>query len=190
MNTASGPSRRITRFRVLRAIASGVLTLLLANAAAAAAQGTAPLAPPAAQGDFAGRVDIGGGRHIYMECHGIGAPTVVLVSGHRNRGDIWNADPGSGSSTPNVFSEVGRFTRVCEYDRPGTASPTEKDFDPSRSDPVPQPTTARDAVADLHALLTAAGEAGPYVLVGHSVGGLISRLYTSSYPDDVAGLVL
>jgi pimeloyl-ACP methyl ester carboxylesterase len=156
---------------MLRAIASGVLTLLLTNTAAAAAQGTAPLAPPAAQGDFAGRVDIGGGRHIYMECHGIGTPTVMLVAGLRDRGDIWNADPGSGSSTPNVFSEVRRFTRVCEYDRPGTASPTEKGFAPSRSDPVPQPTTAQDAVADLHALLTAAGEPGPYVLVGHSVGG-------------------
>jgi len=157
---------------------------------ATAAQGTAPPAPPAAQRDFAGRVDIGGGRHIYMECHGIGTPTVVLVSGLRDRGDIWNAEPGSGSSTPNVFSAVGRFTRVCEYDRPGTASPTEQGFVPSRSDPVPQPTTAQDAVADLHALLTAAGEPGPYVLVGHSVGGLITRLYTSTYPDDVAGLVL
>jgi pimeloyl-ACP methyl ester carboxylesterase len=190
MNSASGPSRLITRCRVLRVIASGVFTLLLANAAAAAAQGTAALAPPAAQGDFAGRVDIGGGRHLYVECHGIGTPTVVLVSGLRDRGDVWNAALGSGSSTPSVFSAVGRFTRVCEYDRPGTASPTEKGFDPSRSDPVPQPTTARDAVADLHALLIAAGEPGPYVLVGHSVGGLITRLYTSSYPDDVAGLVL
>jgi pimeloyl-ACP methyl ester carboxylesterase len=190
MNDASGPSRIITRGRVLRALASGVLTLLLANAAAAAAQGTAPLAPPAAQRDFAGRVDVGGGRQIYMDCHGIGTPTVVLVSGGRDRGDIWNAAPGSESSTPNVFSAVGGFTRVCEYDRPGTASPTEQGFEPSRSDPVPQPTTAQDAVADLHALLTAAGEPGPYVLVGHSVGGLITRLYTSSYPDDVAGLVL
>src|SRR5215211_6070471 len=55
MNSASGPSRLITRCRMLRAIVSGVLTLLLANAAAAAAQGTAPLAPTAAQRDFAGR---------------------------------------------------------------------------------------------------------------------------------------
>jgi len=59
-----------------------------------------------------------------------------------------------------------------------------------RSDPVPQPTTAKDAVADLHALLTAAGEPGPYVLVGHSYGGLIVRLYASTYPKDVSGLVL
>ena len=61
---------------------------------------------------------------------------------------------------------------------------------PSRSDPVPQPTTAKDAVADLHALLSAAGETGPYVLVGHSYGGLVVKLYARTYPKDVAGLVL
>src|SRR4029434_9233012 len=82
--------------------------------------------------------------------------------------------------------EVGKFTRVCACDRPGTPV-GEK---PSRSDPVPQPTTAKDAVADLHALLSADGAAGPYVLVGHSYGGLIVRLYASTYPKEVAGLVL
>src|SRR3954451_11980836 len=76
--------------------------------------------------------------------------------------------------------------RVCVCDRPGTPV-GEK---PSRSDPVPQPTTAKDAVADLHALLSAAGETGPYVLVGHSYGGLVVKLYARSYPKDVAGLVL
>ena len=75
---------------------------------------------------------------------------------------------------------------MCACDRPGTPV-GEK---PSRSDPVPQPTTAKDAVADLHALLSAAGEAGPYVLVGHSYGGLIVRLYASTYQKEVSGLVL
>ena len=60
----------------------------------------------------------------------------------------------------------------------------------SRSDPVPQPRTARDLVADLHALLHAAAVPGPYVLVGHSLGGVVVRLYASTYPDEVAGLVL
>jgi pimeloyl-ACP methyl ester carboxylesterase len=60
----------------------------------------------------------------------------------------------------------------------------------SRSDPVPQPQTATDAVADLHALLGAAAIPGPYVLVGHSYGGLVVRLYASTYPGEVAGLVL
>ena len=52
------------------------------------------------------------------------------------------------------------------------------------------PRTAKDAVADLHALLEAAAVPGPYVLVGHSTGGLIIRLYASTDPKDVAGLVL
>ena len=87
---------------------------------------------------------------------------------------------------PAVFPEVARFTRVCAYDRPGTPV-GEK---PSRSDPAPQPANAGGAVADLHALLTDAAEAGPYVLVGHSYGGLIVRLYASTYPEDLSGLVL
>jgi pimeloyl-ACP methyl ester carboxylesterase len=87
---------------------------------------------------------------------------------------------------PAVFSEVARFTGVCAYDRPGTPV----DDKPSRSDPAPQPTTAADGVAALHALLSAAGEAGPYVLVEHSYGGLIVRLYAHAYPREVSGLAL
>ena len=143
-----------------------------------------PAAAHATQsGDFAGLVDVGGGRKMYLECRGIGSPTVVLVVGLRGSAEDWNIAEKPG---PRVFPEVAKFTRVCAYDRPGTPV-GEK---PSRSDPVPQPTTAGTAVADLHALLTAAGEAGPYVLVAHSYGGLIGRLYASTYPDEVSGLVL
>jgi pimeloyl-ACP methyl ester carboxylesterase len=136
-------------------------------------------------GTFAGLVDIdsGSGRKMYLKCRGTGSPTVVLVGGLRASADDWDI---SDQSKPTVFAEVGKFSRVCACDRPGTPV-GEK---PSRSDPVPQPTTAKDAVADLHALLSAAGEAGPYVLVGHSYGGLIVRLYTSTYPKNVSGLVL
>ena len=137
----------------------------------------------AASGDFAGLIDIGGGRKMYLECRGTGSPTVVLVGGLRASAEDWSI---ADKSAPAVFSEVSKFTRVCAYDRPGTPV-GEK---PSRSDPVPQPTTAGDAVADLHALLSAAGETKPYVLVGHSYGGLIVRLYASTYPEDVSGLVL
>jgi alpha-beta hydrolase superfamily lysophospholipase len=59
-----------------------------------------------------------------------------------------------------------------------------------RSDPVRMPRTARDAVADLHAMIRAARIPGPYLLVGHSTGGLLVRLYTSIYLRDVVGLVL
>jgi pimeloyl-ACP methyl ester carboxylesterase len=137
----------------------------------------------AAVGDYAGRVAIGGGRKIYLECRGTGSPTVVLVAGLRGSADDWTV---ADRHLPAVFSEVAKFTRVCAYDRPGTPV-GEK---PSRSDPVPQPTTAKDAVADLHPLLRAEQEAGPYVLVGHSYGGLIVRLYASTYPQEVSGMVL
>src|SRR6516225_5690752 len=105
--------------------------------------------------DFAGLVNVGGGRKMYLECRGIGSPTVVLVAGLRGSANDWNI---AGKPGPRVFPEIAKFTRVCAYDRPGTPV-GEK---PSRSDPVPQPTTAGTAVADLHALLIAAGEAGPY----------------------------
>ena len=141
--------------------------------------------------DFAGLVDIGGDRDMYMECHGKGAPTVVFVSGARDRTETWSKtlDP----SEQAVLPAIAETNRVCAYDRPGTVLAVgegAEDSDPSRSDPVPQPTTLQDAVADLHALLGASGERGPYVLVGHSMGGAISRLYASEYPQDVSGLVL
>src|SRR5215208_287927 len=143
--------------------------------------------------DFSGLVDIGGGRKMFMECHGKGkgSPTVVLVSGARGAYDDWTHVIGSGGepkpSGSAVFPQVGKFTRVCAYDRPG---PTRFDGMLSPSTPVRRPTTAQDGVADLHALLRAANQKGPYVIVAHSWGGLIGRLYASTYPDEVSGLAL
>ena len=88
---------------------------------------------------------------------------------------------------PAVFPGVARLTRVCAYDRPNTYLQTDQ---PGRSDPVRQPQGAGRAVGDLHALLRAADIPGPYVLVAHSYGGLIARLYASTHPRQVAGLVL
>ena len=88
---------------------------------------------------------------------------------------------------------IAQTNRVCVYDRPGTYLVTGEgveDFKKSRSDPVPQPTTLQDGARDLHALLSASGERGPYVVVGHSVGGAISRHYASEYPQEVSGLVV
>ena len=134
------------------------------------------------------RIAIGGGRHLYLECHGSGSPTVVLDGGHRERGDFWNvSDPASPKATP-VLAGVQQFTRVCTYDRPGTVvGSAPKDF--SRSDPVPMPRNAAAAVTDLHELLSAAKVPGPYVLVGHSFGGLNILLYALNYPRSVAGIV-
>jgi pimeloyl-ACP methyl ester carboxylesterase len=164
--------RALTPYRVLLLLVPLVLALEPVTAGAAAC------------GEFSGLVDIGGGRKMYLECRGTGSPTVVLVGGLRASAEDWSI--ADNKSTSAVFPGVAGFTRVCSYDRPGTPV-GEK---PSRSDPVLQPTTAKDAVADLHSLLRAAGEAGPYVLVGQSYGGLVVRFYASTYPKDVSGLVL
>ena len=144
---------------------------------------------PAASGDFAGLVDIGGGRKMYLQCRGQGGPTVVLISGYGNPGGAWTVLPDT-VAPPAVLPGVAGFTRVCTYDRPGTLLDAAPPDDQSRSDPIPQPTSVDAMVAELHALLTAAGVPGPYVLAGHSFGGLLARLYASTYPDDVAGVVL
>ena len=78
-----------------------------------------------------------------------------------------------------MLPAVARFTRVCAYDRPGTyKSPEEL----SRSDPVAMPRSAADIVGDLHRLLRAARVPGPYVLAGHSFGGMVARLYATTHP--------
>jgi pimeloyl-ACP methyl ester carboxylesterase len=127
--------------------------------------------PVAASGRRDGLVDVDG-RDIYLSTLGTGGPTVVLESGANDSAAPWFA----------IESAVASFTRVCSYDRANTVA--------GASDPAPVPRTGEDLVADLHALLVAADEPGPYVLVGHSIGGHVIRLYASTYPDEVAGLVL
>jgi pimeloyl-ACP methyl ester carboxylesterase len=176
------------RWRALRAGgAAAALLLILGSALAPAqAQEEIPVDVPLAEGDFAGYVGIGGGRKIYLECHGEGSPTVILEAGLRSRSDFWS-ERTEETTSQTVFAGVARFTRVCAYDRPGTTLGT-TEF--SRSDPVPMPRTVRDAVADLRALIKAGPIPGTYVLAGHSTGGLIVRMYASLYPKRVVGLVL
>jgi pimeloyl-ACP methyl ester carboxylesterase len=112
------------------------------------------------------------GHQMYLSCVGTGSPTVVLESGLSDPAAPWFGLEGA----------IAPFARVCSYDRPNTAG--------GASDPVPSLRTAQDVADDLHTLLTTAKVPGPYVLVGHSIGGLISRLYASTYPDEAAGLVL
>jgi pimeloyl-ACP methyl ester carboxylesterase len=126
---------------------------------------------------------------MYVECRGAGKPTVLLEAGLRTRGDVWSSTALLPAKAKPAMAGVAAFTRVCEYDRPGTTLGTApKDY--SRSDPVPMPRSARDAMKDLHALLRVAKIPGPYVLVGHSFGGQIIRQYAATYPRDVVGLVL
>ncbi len=145
-------------------------------------------------GRLAALVPVANGRRMYLECIGKGSPTVILISGFRGAYDDWThvLDPANPAGAPvssksAVFSRVGRFTRVCAYDRPGTT-----DFGGRLTDstPVLQPTTACEGAVDLHDLLAAADVPGPFVVVAHSWGGLIARLFASSYPDAAAGLVL
>jgi pimeloyl-ACP methyl ester carboxylesterase len=142
----------------------------------------------ATSGDFASLVDIGG-RRLYLACKGSGTPTVILEAGAGNNGDIWSMVEPEAAGKISVFEGVAEFTRVCAYDRPGTVSGS-KPVQRSRSDPAPKPRSAGDIVADLRALLVAAGVRPPYVLVGHSFGGLVVRLFASTVPDEVVGLVL
>jgi pimeloyl-ACP methyl ester carboxylesterase len=121
----------------------------------------------------------------------MGSPVVVLEAGYRSSARIWSEDlHQSGVPRTMVLAGVADFTRACAYDRPGTVAALNDNVRQSRSDPVPMPRTAEDVVADLHALLRAAGVPGPYVFAGHSLGGLFVRLYASTYPRDVLGLVL
>ena len=110
------------------------------------------------------------GRRLALTRGGVGTPTVVLETGLGAESDEWE----------RVQREVEQFTQVCRYDRANRG----------QSDPAPKPRSAHDCVEDLRALLSAAKLPAPYVLVGHSLGGIIVRLYAHHYPAEVAGLVL
>lgn len=115
------------------------------------------------------RVDIGG-YNLHLHCTGKGSPTVILEYGLGSVSPIWSL----------VQSEVEKFTQVCTYDRAGYAW----------SDPSPNSRTSEYMAEELHTLLTKADIKGPYILVGHSLGGLNIRQFASQYPDKVLGLVL
>ena len=114
-------------------------------------------------------VDIGG-RKIQLDCRGSGSPTVVLIHG---------LDTGGALSWSAVHDSIARTTRTCAYSRAGILW----------SDPTPA-FTPTGMAEDLHAALEKGGEKPPFVLVGHSLGGPISLIYTSHYGDQVAGLVM
>ena len=113
-------------------------------------------------------IDVGG-RSLNIFCSGEGSPTVILESGYAMPGYSW----------VHVQREIAKFTRACWYDRAGRGW----------SDPGPDRFYADSVARDLHKLLRAARVPPPYVLVGHSMGGLYIRVYTGFYPAEVAGLV-
>ena len=171
----------------LRPLALSILVLVAQAPAWVGGHGTVA----AANDDgFSRLVDVGGGRRLYIECRGSGGPAVILEAGYRSPSTVWSEDLVQPEMPRTmVFAGVARFTRVCLYERPGVLALLEDGIHISRSDPVPQPRTAERVVADLHALLLSAAVPGPYVLVGHSLGGMFVRLYAATYPDEVVGLV-
>ncbi len=114
-------------------------------------------------------VDVGGHR-LHLRCTGSGSPTVVL-------------EPGAGEMAANLgwlAPAVTRTTRTCVYDRAGRGW----------SDATDSPQNGARVADDLHGLLRRAGVPGPYVLAGHSFGGLYVMAFAARYPDEVAGMVL
>lgn len=123
-------------------------------------------APPAMPGRS---IDVGG-HSLYLHCTGTGSPTVVLQPG----GGGMSSDMGW------IAPRVAAHTRVCVYDRPGRG----------RSEAVSIPEDASQIATDLDILLRRGNVPGPYVLAGHSFGGLYVLTYAARYPDQVAGMVL
>ena len=160
--------------------------------------GVAPAAPAArvaanpSSGNFAGQVDVGGGRKLYLRCAGRGSPTVILESGIHDSSDLWTLTQTTAPvlASPSVFSGLARSTHVCMYDRPGTIRQTIPISLTTRSTPVRMPRTLPSMVADLQALVRRSGLRGPFVLVAHSYGGMIARLFAQTHPAEVAGMVL
>src|SRR5512134_1235651 len=114
-------------------------------------------------------IDVGGFKmHIY--CMGEGSPTVILETLSGGTSSYWGW----------IQPEVAKETRVCVYDRAGRGW----------SEPDPEPITLGRTVRNMHTLLTNARVEGPYVLVGHSIGGIYVRQFAADYPDEVAGMVL
>src|SRR5919107_4053130 len=115
-------------------------------------------------------VDVGT-HSLHISCAGQGSPTVILEA----------ANGGMSAHWARVQQQVAQTTRVCAYDRAGLGW----------SEPGPEPRDAKQVSSELHTLLAnAAGTEGPYVLVGHSYGGLYARMYAARYSEEVAGMVL
>lgn len=152
--------------RILGGLLVLFLVLILSGAlyqAIAASSDRTRLPPP---GDL---VDVGG-RRLHISCVGTGSPTVILEAGLGDNWLTWSL----------VQEQIGDLTQVCAYDRAGLGW----------SDPAPGPLTSAQVAESLHTLLHNAGIPGPYVLVGHSIGGLYVRSFAHQYPAEVVGLVL
>src|SRR3989304_10304359 len=153
-------------FRIIAILTLAVLILALGTAIAGAVAKSHLAQQYPAPGQL---VDVGG-RKMHINCVGQGSPTVLLEAGLGHYSLFW----------AYVQPEVAKYTRVCSYDRAG--------YGWSESSPMPR--TANAEVDELHTLLVNADVQGPYILVGHSLGGMNMRVFANNYPDEVVGMVL
>lgn len=151
------------RCATLRALVGALVALVLLATNTGPAQATSQ--------NTVGVLDAGG-QSQWISCAGTGEPTVVISSGLGADHTMWS----------KVLAPLRKQTRVCISDRPGLGN------SPARRGS--KWTDAGQHAAELRALLNAAGESGPYVLVGHSYAGLIVRAFAAAHPDDVAGVLL
>ena len=117
-----------------------------------------------------GEVVVVSGRQMHLLCQGQGSPVVILESGL----------PGTSLGWVSVIEDIASFVKVCAYDRAGFGW----------SESGPEPRTASNIAGELRDLLRTARVDPPYVLAGHSFGGVVVLRYASRFPDDVAGMVL
>jgi pimeloyl-ACP methyl ester carboxylesterase len=111
-----------------------------------------------------------GTHSLHINCLGEGGPTVILEAANFGMSAHW----------VRVQQQLAQTTRVCAYDRAGMGW----------SEAGPEPRDAKQISSELHTLLKGADTEAPYVLVGHSYGGLYARMYAARYPNQVAGVVL
>jgi pimeloyl-ACP methyl ester carboxylesterase len=180
--------RIVACVNIVRAVAVGATVALVT-------------APAASAADFAGLVDIGGGRSLFLNCQGEGSPTVFVIPGKGSYAEAWNAAVAPGDPTrsspydlieeANIAASpdaaqplVARTTRICTYDRPDTR-PDGTDL----STPAPQPHTVQSDVDDVVSLVGAAQLPTPIVFVAHSYGGLVLDLLARQHPELVSGMV-
>jgi pimeloyl-ACP methyl ester carboxylesterase len=165
---SGSPARRIIQW-IGKALLGLIFALLVLAVTGATYQAIATERAERAYPSPGEMVDVGG-HSLHIHCVGQGSPTVVL-------------DAGSGSFSAQwvrVQREVSGSTRVCAYDRAGMGW----------SEMGPDPRDAKQISSELHALLEGADIESPYVLVGHSFGGLYMQTYAARYPDEVAGVAL
>jgi pimeloyl-ACP methyl ester carboxylesterase len=147
-----------------------VLLSALVSSSALAAEKSAVIVDDPAYTHAQQLVEVEPGRRLNLYCTGKGSPTVVFDSGVTGETVGWAF----------VQPVIATHTRACSYDRAGTGF----------SDPGTRTGTSANIVDDLHRLLAAAGIKPPYILVGHSYGGMNVRLYKDYYPSEVVGMVL